>query len=222
MPPSIKLHTTRQRRSQETLARILKACEEALQTQSFEELTVAGLCQQAGCSVGAFYARVASKEALLEHLRDKTYAELETQLGALFAPQRLPGLPFAQLLGEQCQALVELHRARRGLLRALILQARRTQAHGIPTRVFNHKLMALVAQSWLSRREEIAHPQPELAVRQAALLAAGYLREALLFAELWPEASSQEDAAPARELQRLLSAYLLTPSHEEPADVPHP
>ncbi len=55
----------RQSRSQATLERLLYAAEELLNTQTFEEITVADIVERAGSSVGSFYARFPTKDALL-------------------------------------------------------------------------------------------------------------------------------------------------------------
>src|SRR5581483_11670 len=56
----------RQDRSRATLDRLLDAAESLLTEKPFEAATVAEIARRAGASVGAFYGRFASKEALLD------------------------------------------------------------------------------------------------------------------------------------------------------------
>lgn len=205
-----------QARSRRTLQRILDAFEQALRTQTFEEVTVGALCKRARCSVGTFYGRVESKDVLLDHLRQRVFDEVRTTLERLFSPQRAATLSLPQLIAEQMQVLLDFHVQRRGVLRAVIVQARRQTAFAGPTREFNAAVLRLVARSWLVHREAIAHDDPEAAVEQAALMIAGYLRESVVFAELWPTERPLEPRAHLQQLQRMALGYLtLCPSTEE-------
>lgn len=209
---SLAIVTPRQQRSRRTLRRILDAFEQALHTQTFEEVTVGALCEQAGCSVGTFYGRVESKDVLLEHLRQRVFEEAGHTLGALFSPERARLHPLPELIREQMAALLDFHHDRRGVLRAVIVQARRQTAFAGPTREFNTTLLRQVAQSWLVHRAAITHPDPVAAVEQAALMAAGYLREAVVFRELWPAQRSTTRDDQLRLLHQMLVGVLVGPS----------
>ncbi len=69
-------------------------------------------------------------------------------------------------------------------------------------------MLGLVGRSWLAHRNRIAHDNPEHAVRHAALMLAGYLREAVVFADLWPPASSIDPEAITQTLHRMVLGYL--------------
>lgn len=201
----------RQERSRRTLERILDAFEQALQTQTFEEVTVGSLCERAGCSVGTFYGRVESKDVLLDHLRDRIFGEVRTTLAELFSPSRARERSLSQLVHEQLRALLQFHRERRGVLRAVIVQARRQTAFAGPTRELNTSILRLVADSWLTHRDAIAHPDPVAAVEQAALMVIGYLRESIVFSELWPGRRELSADAQLQTLHHLLVGYLVGP-----------
>lgn len=206
----------RQQRSRRTLQRILDAFEQALGTQTFEEVTVGALCQRAGCSVGTFYGRVESKDRLLEHLRQRVFQEMRSTLAALFSPEQAQQRSLPQLIRQQLQTLVDLHDQRRGVLRAVIVQARRQTAFAGPTREFNAAVLRLVADSWLVHREAIAHPDPVAAVEQAALMAVGYLRESIVFGELWSTQRALDRDARVHTLHQLLVGFLVGPSCAQP------
>ncbi|MBV1858870.1 MAG: TetR/AcrR family transcriptional regulator [Nannocystaceae bacterium] len=181
-----KLRIPRQARSRETLRRILDAFEEALRDKTFEEVTVGELCERADCSVGTFYGRVESKDALLEHLRRRVYGEVETRLGELFDPQRGAKTDLESVISEQLEVLLDFHLLRRGVIRAVVIQARRHPAFAEQTQLFNGTVLRLVRESWLSHRGEITAPDPVFAAEQASIMIAGYFREAIVFRELWP------------------------------------
>ncbi|MCR9160641.1 MAG: TetR/AcrR family transcriptional regulator [Nannocystaceae bacterium] len=181
-----KLRIPRQARSRETLRRILDAFEGALQDKTFEEVTVGELCERAECSVGTFYGRVESKDALLEHLRRRVYGEMQERLAELFDPQRGAAADLDDVVTEQLGVLLDFHIQRRGVIRAVIIQARRHPAFAEQTQLFNGAVLRLVKDSWMQHRDEITAEDPVLAAEQAALMLAGFFREAIVFRELWP------------------------------------
>ncbi|MEM7156686.1 MAG: TetR/AcrR family transcriptional regulator [Myxococcota bacterium] len=212
MPSSSAIAEPRQQRSRRTLKRILDAFETALDTQTFEEVTVGAICKKAGCSVGTFYGRVESKDVLLDHLRQRLFEEVSVTLATLFAPDRAQSVPLSELLKQQLEVLVDFHLERRGVLRAVIVQARRQTAFAGPTREFNASLLRLAASSWLVHREQMQHPDPVLAVEQAILMTAGYLRESIVFSELWQTERAPDRDAHVQQLSRMLTSYLLAPA----------
>jgi AcrR family transcriptional regulator len=55
-------------RSKETLQRLLKALDELLVDNDFDQVNVVDICAKAGASVGRFYRRFKSKDELLPYL----------------------------------------------------------------------------------------------------------------------------------------------------------
>ena len=206
---SSSLVRPQQARSRQTLRRILDAFESALQERTFEEITVSEVCARAACSVGTFYGRVESKDALLEHLRERVYAEMSHALLELFDPERASSMTLETLLGLQCTAMVDVHIRRRGVIRAVVIEARRRSEFASQTQSFNATMLRQISAAWLVHREEIVAKSPALAVGQAALMAAGYLRESIAFGELWPITGPLEARQHAEMLLEMLVAFLL-------------
>lgn len=210
MSSSPAIAEPRQQRSRRTLKRIVDAFEHALQTQTFEEVTVGAICKQAGCSVGTFYGRVESKDVLLEHLRTRVFEEVQGTLVELFSPQRARSMPLPELIRGQLEVLLDFHLARRGVLRAVIVQARRQTAFAGPTREFNTSVLRLVTASWLEHRESLPPGDPVALAEQTALMIAGYLREAVVFRELWPTQRPLDREAQLDHLHRMVLGTLHT------------
>ena len=74
-----RLSPPRQARSRDTLERFAGAAVTLLASESWDRIAVARLAREARSSVGAFYARFADKDALLDHL-DERYARELTSL----------------------------------------------------------------------------------------------------------------------------------------------
>lgn len=62
------VNAPQQRRSEETLAKILDACDRLTQEVGFEDLSMQAIAKTAGVSVGNLYNRFRDKEGLVEHL----------------------------------------------------------------------------------------------------------------------------------------------------------
>ncbi|MFV8749460.1 TetR/AcrR family transcriptional regulator [Nannocystaceae bacterium ST9] len=205
--PDDLLRPTRQRRSQATLDRIVEALERLIEEKTFEEITVAEVCRLAGVSVGSFYERVGNKDALLEHLRQRFYAEMVEQITLAFDPRRFVDCDMPTMLRTNAREMVALHRARQGAIRATIVEARRSAEFGAHATKLNRVLMQRVADCWLVHRDRLRPGPPEPLVRQAFLLAVGFLREAVIWDALWPPAAGG-DAEIAQALTYTLTTFL--------------
>jgi AcrR family transcriptional regulator len=208
--PTRQLRPTQQQRSQRSLDRIVEALEALMEEKTFEEITVTEVCKRARVAVGTFYDRVGNKDALLEHLRRGFYADILQQIDQAFAPGRFDGLSPNAMLAINAREMVALHRRRQGAIRATIVEARRSAAFAAHARELNAKLMQRVTATWLSKREAFAPGhEPERLVRTTFLLAVGFLREAVIWAELWP--GETDDARITADFERMLVNVLLAP-----------
>ncbi|EDM75619.1 regulatory protein, TetR [Plesiocystis pacifica SIR-1] len=218
-----KLRPARQRRSQRSLERIVEALDALIEEKTFEEITVQEVCTRAGVGIGTFYDRVGKKEDLLEHLRQRFYAGVRSFIDEAFTPERFADHSLEQTLRLNAREMVALHRQRPGAIRATIVEARRRAAFGEHTRRLNAELLERASSVWLSKRDELRPgPPPELLVRQAFLMAAGYLREALIWEDLWPAepgapTGEAADVAHAEALATMLIGFLIGPQSEESA-----
>src|SRR5689334_19961105 len=120
-----------QARSRETVDRFALAAEALLRTRPFEEIGTQDIVRRAGRPTGSFYARFASKEALLTLLYQRYHDGLE----ALVA-EGLARVPWASLdLERTAEAFAEfviaVYEERPWLIRALALFAR-TRPEALP------------------------------------------------------------------------------------------
>ena len=69
----------KQRRSEETLKKILKALRDLIEDQYFEHITIQDIASSAGVSVGTFYRRFPNKESILPLLYEhQTSSPIDT------------------------------------------------------------------------------------------------------------------------------------------------
>lgn len=180
----VTVRPPRQARSQATLERILEATRELLETRTFDEISISEIVRRARSSVGAFYTRFPDKAALLDHL-DELYARRMIECGEAVARER--GGSDTTLVEEVrglVTFLVRLHRIQPGLLRTLIVEARR-QGEGAfreRTRRMNRTIPP-VMERLLAHHDEIGHPEPRRAVYLGLLMVFSAIREVTLFPE---------------------------------------
>jgi AcrR family transcriptional regulator len=200
-----------QARSRDTMHRILDATTALLEEQTFDQLTVAEIVARAGCSVGAFYGRFRDKEALLHALDERFLADFVAEAETILAPDRWDAAPISAIAEALIAFLVEAYGTHRGLLRALMLHARLSSGSGGTGEA---QFRARERRAWrllpdfealmLSRRDQIAHPDPALAIRLGFLQAFYALREILL----WEDVQSKPDVSPETLVQELTQSYL--------------
>lgn len=207
------LRRPQQARSRETLDRIVQATRELLRRKTFDEISITEITRRARSSVGSFYARFPDKAALLDHL-DELYARSVVADAERLAAE---GCSEDSGLAERIRAIVEyllaLHSSEPGLLRTLILEARRRPGgrFGERTRRMNATVPAMMKRL-LECEEEIAHPEPERAVYLGLLMVFSAIREVTLFPEALAEFVDYEEQELVDQLTSAYLAYLGAPA----------
>jgi AcrR family transcriptional regulator len=206
---SVTVRPPRQARSRATLDRILAATRELLEAKTFDEISISEIVARARSSVGAFYTRFPDKAALLDHL-DELYARRMVECAEAVASER--GGSDTTLVEDVrglVTFLVRLHRIQPGLLRTLIVEARR-QGEGAfreRTRRMNRTIPP-VMERLLAHRDEIRHPEPLRAVYLGLLMVFSAIREVTLFPEGLAEFVDYGDEELIEELTAAYLRYL--------------
>ena len=211
--PSASIRAPKQDRSRATLDRIVRATGELLETTRFDDISVSEIVTLAGSSVGAFYTRFPDKAALLDHLdelyaRQMVAAAQEATTGGA-GTKGGPPTTLAQDVQGLVAFLVRIHRIQPGLLRTLIVEARR-QAEGKfreRTRRMNRTIPP-VMDRLLEHTEEIGHPEPHRAVYLGLLMVFSTIREMVLFPEGLAEFVDYDDGELIEELTGAYLCYL--------------
>jgi len=211
--PDSRFRPPKQDRSRLTLDRIADAALELVEEVGVEGTTVAAVVKRAGASVGSFYARFPGKEDLIRYLQDRVWAEARERWDEAVSAEAWEGLPMKSVV----EGVVGL------LLRSLKSDYQRRRALGWnramdPTGAefslsFHDHLLSTVTPLLLGRREEISHPEPEVAIPFGYRAVVGAIREFVSLEEarnLAPEKVGvllQGDDL-GRELARLWNSYL--------------
>jgi len=111
-------HTPKQKRSQQTLDRLLDAAELLLADQQFAELSIKAITARAGCSVGTFYTRFATKDDLLRSLYGRYMEQSRATLAVWSSPASWEGSSLCEIIGSLVRFIAGDYAERRGLRRA--------------------------------------------------------------------------------------------------------
>jgi AcrR family transcriptional regulator len=204
-----------QDRARRTTDRIINAVEDLLRQRPLERITIQEIVTLAGTTTGSFYARFASKDALLPYIYARYDADLSRRAEAMFANARWDRITLAEAVRGRVRAMITAYEERRWLMRAVTLFAR-THPEGIPDDVIERRRAASGRWSGIIDRfrDEITHPDPARAFRFAMFMLASTAREAVLFGDA-PQAritpglrESLED-----ELTRAALGYLTATVH---------
>jgi AcrR family transcriptional regulator len=199
-----------QARSRATLERLLDATEALLRNRHFEDIEVDEIVRRARSSVGSFYARVGNKEALLPPLYARFDARLREELLTIAADKAWESRDLPATCRELAKLLVSRFREHAGLLRAVVLYARRRGRVLTPEQqAQRNAVMHIPVALLLRHRDLIADRSPERRAALAFFAANAAVREMVLFPNA-PHAASlpMDDDALARFAAGLLFSYL--------------
>lgn len=159
--------SSKQTRSRETQAALLDAAEALFAEKGVEATTVADIATRAGASKGAFYHHFGDKQAIEYAVFDRFVNESEAGTLEAIRPERWTGATVGEILQSYTQFLMHAHRQRPSFKRAGHEVARRNPEL---TEQFDRVLVILdqgLRDLVLARRDEIGHPEPEIATTYA-------------------------------------------------------
>lgn len=193
-----------QARSAATLARVLQAAEEIAVTAGLDDMTIAGVAERAGVSVGTIYRRFEDKEQLINALTERMLDHREEYVAERL---RKAGPSLSGVMDAYAHALLHSFADSTTLFPEL-LRARgaRPSDRGARTIIEVHRLLLEAAAPYTG---EIRRSDPQAALDTAARALLG----ACFHNSVRPDPATGEAAQRryADELSDMAVAYLLTP-----------
>ena len=198
----------KQSRSEESLERILDAALEQLMENGPDGLSVASVADRAGYTVGALYRRFADKKSLLHALHER-FAEnmllIMKGVADQVEQQKLNIADLVEMLSEQAWAFAVQQQA--------FLQLANIFAQNDEDFLKRRELVSAASENilkplFLNRSNEIAHPNPERAVRfvfEQSMAAFSYRVESIQANKLLPVMPEEDFIA---ELKHCFYLYL--------------
>ncbi|WP_328323625.1 MULTISPECIES: TetR/AcrR family transcriptional regulator [unclassified Streptomyces] len=200
----------RQARSAATLARVLRAAEEIASSAGLEEMTITGVAERAGVSVGTIYRRFEDKEqlitALAERMLERREQYMAERLGA--AEPSLSGV-----MDAYAHALLESFADSNSLFPELLrVRGVKSLDRGARTITEIHRLLLEAAAPYAGQIRR-SHPEAALDTAARAILGACFHNS------VRPDPATGETALRryADELSDMALAYLLAPDRRRAA-----
>lgn len=209
----------RQERSKRTHEALVQAALHLLTNRSYQDITIQEVVAKAGVSVGAFYSRFSSKEALLDALDkwlseefhyslDQAYPDPEDELPEPETPGFAPGP--VEILARYTSAVVRFCRAHREVL----LQVQRHADPASPSRPDRWRRIHTIAQERLGARLQQADRSfpTGLRLHLALFMIRAACRDAVLRDALRECPVAINDDILVREIARSALSYLASNS----------
>lgn len=199
-----------QRRSRESLERVLQAGLELLQEKGFDGFTLQELSRRAGVSIGSIYSRVDSRETLMMAIYERAMASIDAQgRAALERAQRVEGLNPRERVAAIVTSTAETMLANGAVLGVFMRQAPVNSAilqRGAEISRDNAKLFA---RALLAQREHIGHPDPGLAVDVAWRMIYCTIARRITHGPRFESTRPLSDRRLVAEMARAVTDYLL-------------
>jgi AcrR family transcriptional regulator len=179
LPDEAVPHPPRQRRSRESLERVLQAGVELLGETDYDGFTLGELSRRAQVSVGSIYARFGSKDDLFLALQEVVQGRLHDEQAAAFAA--LDDADAGAAIDAAVAVLAGASRRHAAALRVLMVRSaidERTRDSGSRAASGVGQLFAAAV---LAHRDAIVHPDPELAVDVAFRMVFSTLARRVIF-----------------------------------------
>ncbi len=182
-----------QARSHRTFTALLDATEELLEDRLFADVSVQDIVDRASSSAGSFYARFASKKALLGALQDRLHDAMKA--GPDDVPDDWePGEVSARLFAETfVDKIATDHSFHEGLIRALIMEAQTDSTIIEKSMVLHHEDAEFVAP-YLKAPGRTEKEKAD-AVAMASMVLLAVLNQRVLYRRDSADDSSTDDSA---------------------------
>ena len=207
------IRRAKQARSEETNQRIVDAAIALLEKKRLDEITVADIARKAGVSVGGFYARFESRDALFFSFEHEFFEHLLAEADLVLDPARWVKGHIPEIIEAYVHMAVSAFRRERTMLRQVALRSRGVADPAFRERVnaVNLRLHGAFRALLRVRRDEIPHPNPEAAIDLGLTFVSAAMRETILFPEMCRHLTPLSDEALIRELVRAYASYLGVP-----------
>ena len=198
----------KQARSERTAQRILDAAQTLIEREGLGAFSIPEVVRRAESSTGSFYARFKDKNALLAALEERFFAEVESRVDALAEPERWRGRPTEELARALTREMLERLRQHARLVCAFMFRSTHEATFASHARRFHDQLTRRMRALLLSRRAEMTHPEPEVAVDLALELALNFIQGRILFAGAHGGQHPLSDERLAEELTRMFLSFV--------------
>ncbi|MGC2467117.1 MAG: helix-turn-helix domain-containing protein [Candidatus Acidiferrum sp.] len=212
MPKRPALFRPQQKRSRESLCRMLDAAETVLNRHGLEGATVSRIAAKASLSPASVYRRFPDKDALMRAVFSRGTEVNQEELAREVDLKQVGKIGIRIFAQQWVAGMLSAYRARTGLMRATVLYAQQHERTPFVSRQRDLEIQNFkkLVKTFLIWRDEIRHPDPEYAVSYGILTVAFALRELILFdqARMFEHVLPVRDDNLKEELPRMFLRYL--------------
>lgn len=209
MPQTLQtIERPKQRRSQQTLLRLLDAAEALIAEKGIGDVSVPDIARRAGSSVGGFYARFRDKNALLLALEERFFGDLGVRVDELSRPEHWGPASVPSIVRACMVELVDTFRTNEPLIRAFLVRAAQDADLLGEALRFRRKVSDGIVALLVTRRDAIGHPDPELAIDFGVQQAFGMMHQLSVLGVVSAGGHTLSDADLVEELSRSFLGYL--------------
>jgi AcrR family transcriptional regulator len=198
-----------QRRSQESLERVLQAGFDLLKEEGFEGFTLQAVSKRAGVSIGSIYARVPSREALIMAIYERVMAWTEDEDNQISPAATRDALSSRQRIERIVAEMANSMLAHGSDLRVFMRQAAVNPDIWRRGAEKSQATAELFRRAILERPDDLAHPDPDLAIDVAFRMMYCTIARRITHGPLFESAHVVSDDALVAEISRAVADYLL-------------
>jgi AcrR family transcriptional regulator len=214
MVSATKRLAPKQARSRDSFEKLLTAAREVVAEMGLEGATIPRIAARAGLSPGAIYRRFPDKDALLQSVVLKTLQESDDATKLLLESEEVANLTLESRAIWFVKGMITTHRNSPGLMRTVLHYVLihpnpkfRKKADILQDRTFRR-----IVNFLLQKREEIAHPNPDIAVPLSLMMTGSTINAIIdlntFFSKTWAPVLGKDDERLQDELTTALLAYL--------------
>ena len=200
--------TPRQKRSRESLERLLEAAEAQIRAEGLDSLTVNAVVSRVGLSVGAFYARFPDKTALLHAVQNRFHSRLEPVIREQIRQEAGDCPDLASTLAPAVEVLIRNVTAEWELSRGFMMMSVFDPVMKARGELVNRERREALTEVLLRHEAEIGHPDIHLAIDVAYGMYAAVIRGRLIFGLEHELYYGMDSETLYRELKKALTLYL--------------
>jgi AcrR family transcriptional regulator len=202
-----------QARSRESLRKLIRAAAEVLGQHGVEGATIPRIAEHAGLTPGAVYRRFRDKDTLLETVVLGILERQEKNLRLALPSEMAAKIPLPVLAEQLINSMVLSYRSQAGLLRAMrqFVQGKENTAFWKKASKLELGTFEYLVDLLASKRSEMRHPEPRIAIALGFRMVASTLMELVLNsgdAKAWKGLMPKDDQALKRELLRSFLSYV--------------
>jgi AcrR family transcriptional regulator len=198
----------KQARSERTLKRLLDAAEVLIEEKGHAAVSIPEIARRARSSVGGFYARFRDKSELLRALEERHFIEVWQRLEALADARRWENASATAIVQAAVAELVGITRQRRRLIAAFLVSAIQDPVIREGGLRFRRRIEERINALLLTRRNEMNHPDPPLAIDLAIQTAFAVMNQHVLIEETEAAGHAVSDDVLRRELATMFLRYV--------------